>query len=53
MATIGVLAIIAGCMQVALAFRVRGFGEKLRVAMLDEGTLARTREKAAERETYR
>ncbi|MNY38520.1 acid-resistance membrane protein [compost metagenome] len=53
MATIGVLAIIAGCLQIGLSFRVRSFGEKLRVAMLDETTLARMREKTAERETHR
>lgn len=41
MTTIGILAIIAGSFGIALSFRVRGFGEQLRVAMLDEATAAR------------
>lgn len=50
MATIGVLAIVAGCLGIALSFRVKGFGERLRVAMLDEATLARSLELEHERQ---
>ncbi|HEY9900427.1 MAG TPA: HdeD family acid-resistance protein [Pantanalinema sp.] len=44
MITIGTMAIIAGACEIALSFRVKGVGERLRVAMLEEPTAARAYE---------
>jgi uncharacterized membrane protein HdeD (DUF308 family) len=44
MLSIGTLAIIAGICEIALSFQVKGLGDRLHVAMLDEATLARAYE---------